>query len=428
MSANEDEFNFRTDANDYADANDMEGEASPEEARASGGAPDPLPWEDPEQQTHVRPAPPDVTYAPRERPEEPAPAAQQEHNIAPSIMIGPSRSGKTTLLLAIGRACHLAEDADLELEFVPDENTGQLMKRAIERITNRQQGPPATRGKPEHYPFWIHVSDKPRSFWEPPLDADLYTVMSDGGGGYLLPPEDVSVESEQWRNELIASAKSAVSIIFCIDATAPESSILEKELPLLLSKITEPRIVDVKLTLRQRMQNWFHQHMNRFRRRPYPPLKTRRSKPCLNVDRFLLLLTQVDKLCYKMDDPARYASMINPVEQARELLGISLLNSIRSALKPGAVLAAGISSAWGFRSDGEPFADPDGTPVAVAGESGEDILRRWTPFGIRDALYFIATGRCRGTVKELARRDLELMHGVEPIPFTFRPSNEQAEV
>jgi hypothetical protein len=426
MSTNEDGFNVRPDDEDVADANDREWDEEPETPPASAGS-----WEEPHQRSSARPIPPDAAFT-RESPPEEARPAEEEPTIAPGIMIGATMSGKTTLLLAIGRACHLIDDESLELEFVPDERTGELMKEATERITGKKRGPDATVGKPDNYPFWIRVSAKPKSFWEHPLDTDLYMVMSDGAGEYLLPAEDMDVASNQWRNELISIAQNATSIIFCIDVTAPSATILEKELPLLLSKITVPRTVDIEFTTQQRFQNWFHQRLNRvrrwFRRPLVPPLRTKRSKPCLSVERFLLLLTQVDKLCYKMDNPARYAGLIDPVEQARDLLGIPLLNSIRSALKPGAAFAVGVNSAWGFRPDGEPFADPDGTPINLADESGEDILKRWTPFGIRDAIYFIATGRCRGTVKQLTRKDLELARGLEPLPFSFRKTSEHIEV
>ena len=151
-------------------------------------------------------------------------------------------------------------------------------------------------------------------------------------------------------------------------------------------------------------------------------------KSCLNVDRFLLLLTQVDKLCHQLpqgiDRTVRFAEMIDPVEQARELLGVPVLKTIQNSLKPGAQFAVGVISAMGFHPrTGDPFADVDGTPLNLDSESGEDILRRWTPFGIRDAIYFLATGKCRGRVKEL--RPADLRAGLEPLEFSYTATSHK---
>ena len=151
-------------------------------------------------------------------------------------------------------------------------------------------------------------------------------------------------------------------------------------------------------------------------------------KSCLNVDRFLLLLTQVDKLCHQLpqgiDRTVRFAEMIDPVEQARELLGVPVLKTIQNSLKPRAQFAVGVISAMGFHPrTGDPFADVDGTPLNLDSESGEDILRRWTPFGIRDAIYFLATGKCRGRVKELHPSDLRA--GLEPLEFSYTATSHK---
>jgi hypothetical protein len=72
---------------------------------------------------------------------------------------------------------------------------------------------------------------------------------------------------------------------------------------------------------------------------------------------------------------------------------------------------------------GDPFADFDGTPLDLNSESGENVLRRWTPYGIRDAIYFLATGRCRGTVRELVAADLET--GSEPLEFSYSVDHQE---
>jgi hypothetical protein len=339
------------------------------------------------------------------------------------IMIGPAASGKTTLLTAIKRACDLPSQDGLNLEFIPEKATAEKIKTAIDKITNRQEGHPAT-GDVRNYPFEVHVSAKAPNFWSQPLEADLHIVMSDGGGGFLLPTVDISkdVISQDNRNQLINEALNATSMILCVDITRPGSTLLEKELAISFAEMARPIVFSSPV-------HWTTQLWSKLQRRPIPPGRARRKR-CLNVDRFLLLLTQVDKLCYRLpssiDRTIRFAEMIEPVEQARDLLGVPVLKTIQSFLKPGARFAVGVISAMGFHPlTGDPFADVDGTPLNLASESGEDILRRWTPYGIRDAIYFLATGECRGTVKELTPG--YLMSGAEPLEFSYS-TNHQKEV
>jgi hypothetical protein len=329
-------------------------------------------------------------------------------------MIGPVAAGKTTLLTAIKRACDLPSGDGMDLEFIPEKPTAEKIKTAINKITNRDPGHEAT-GDVGHFPFEIHVNRNAPNFWSPALEADLHMVMSDGGGEFLLPSgDDQDIHRRQFREELVNAALKATSMILCIDVTKPDSTLLEKELAISFAEMARPYKFPSPVHWRTRL--W-----SRLRRRPAPRPNVRK-KLCLNVDRFLLLLTQVDKLCHQLpptiERPVRFAEMIDPVEQARDLLGIPVLKTIQNMLKPEARFAVGVISAMGFHPvTGDPFADVDGTPLNLASESGEDILRRWTPFGIRDALYFLATRECRGTVKELT--PAHLMAGAEPLEFSY---------
>lgn len=329
------------------------------------------------------------------------------------VMLGPSKSGKTTLLTAIKRACDQPADDALNLEFIPREETATKIKIAVENIVERKKGHAATPDV-KNYPFEIHVSAKQPSFWSPPLEADLHVVMSDGGGEFLLPTDVLTEDQKVFRQQLIETALGAASMILCVDVSMPSTTTLEKELAISFAKISRPTPIPSTIHWSVKLSAWI-------RRRPVPKPRER-LKECLNVDRFLLLLTQVDKLCHQLpssiERTIRFAEMLDPVEQARELLGVPILKTIRSALKPSTSFAVGVISAMGFHPiTGDPFADVDGTPLNLDSETGEDILRRWTPFGIRDAIYFLATGKCRGRVKELRASDLDL--GTEPLEFSY---------
>lgn len=365
------------------------------------------------------PPPPHVTAQPGAAPDAP-PRTAIDAGENSCVMIGPSGSGKTTLLLAIGRACDLPEDDSVKLEFVAETQTAQLMRESVRRIAAGLQGPDVTLNRREQYPFSIHISARPSGLLASPVEEDLYIVMSDIGGETLFPEEGGFVADRlSGRAAQVDAARQAQSLIFCVDAANPRGHFLEQELPVLFSEMLTEVAVDVEVPWQQRLRERFRPNGR--------ALPRRRRKRLLNVDRFLLLLTQTDRLCYGMTDARRFVAMIEPVEQARDLLGPRLLNIINSSLKPGASFAVGVSSAWGFNPlRGGPFAGPDGRPILLGSETPREVLKRWTPYGIRDAIYFIATGHCRGTVKRVQPADLLSDRKHQPIEFNFRDRGAQA--
>jgi hypothetical protein len=320
------------------------------------------------------------------------------------------------LLTAIKRACDLPADDNLILEFIPGKETAERIKMAIKAIVAKAEGHKASTDV-KTYPFEVHVTAKPTNFWSAPFESDLHVTMSDGAGGLLLPAFEE--RDDEKRQMLVKTALNASSMILCADITTPGNTVLETELAISFAEMSKQMSVTSSV-------HWSSKFWARLQRRPAPQPR-KRVKSCLNVDRFLLLLTQVDKLCHRLphdiDRTIRVAEMIDPVEQARALLGVSVLRTIRNALKPDATFAVGVISAMGFHPlTGDPFADVDGTPLHLDSESGEDVLKRWTPYGIRDAIYFLATGKCRGRVKELQPADLTV--GPEPLDFTYSATSQ----
>jgi hypothetical protein len=312
------------------------------------------------------------------------------------MALGPSAAGKTSLLFAVGRACLLPEPGDPDLLFVPDASTAELMKQAVRESVDERLRRRATR-QPATYGFHVQSVEAGRR-WprRRPLVPPLRVAIHDGPGGALFPAEvrhPFSAEDlARWQARLFASARQAASLLFCVNAECPQSDLWQTHLPEIVSQIVRP--------------------VGRLQRK-------------LQAERVLVLLTKVDRLCDRAVRAGRdegtsvcsslggsdhraetLARNIDPVEQARQALGVSTLNLIRSVLKPTARFAAGVTSAGGFSTSGRPYWDHDGKPVRFSGESGDDVLRRWMPFGVRDAIVFVASGRCRGTVREIRREDL----------------------
>jgi hypothetical protein len=332
------------------------------------------------------------------------------------VMIGPADSGKTTLLAAIKRACEQEAEDDMNLGFVAEPETARLISLALGRMARRETGRRST-NEVQNYPFEINLTAKAPNFWSPPIRVKLSVTMNDSPGGAVFPTEDRTDLSDK-RNSVIAQAKTATSMILCVDITRPSVLTLQQQLPLAFAEIVEKHPVSTPIHFKEMLWNKLRgrfggstQDGHAF----FEPL-------CLNVDRFLLMLTQVDKLCYQLPhsikQTVRIAEIIDPVEQARSLFGPELLKMIRNVLKPDADFAVSVTSAFGFHPlTGNSFADFDGRASPLSTDSGEDILRRWTPYGIRNAIYFLATGRARGTVKRLLPGDFK--PGPEPIDFTY---------
>lgn len=360
-------------------------------------------------------------------------------------LIGPTDSGKTTLLTAIERACQLPVDDNLDLVFTPNEDTSTLIRSAYRRIAGKEVSVRSS-VTVRDFPFRIGLTCESGRFWSPDLEADMDVVMSDGPGGHLFPVEASDPESERFRQDMVQRVSRAEAVVLCVDATKCNLTLLDSELGRLLAETTRVRDIEHPIRFKDQMQVRFGNSVMSWKRRldeavgkksrryyqSRRPLNgngngnrgngngTRvRQQQCLAADRFLLLLTQIDKLCDQFPNqvvPLDVAKMIDPIAQARHLLGPAFLSRIFKAVSPNGQVAVGVCSAMGFHPDtGTPFADRVGKPFSWSSELGDELLRSWTPFGVRDAIYFMATGNCRGAVRELTKEKLLMVNGSSEI-------------
>ncbi|MDQ3801747.1 MAG: hypothetical protein M3384_20170, partial [Acidobacteriota bacterium] len=338
-------------------------------------------------------------------------------------MIGPPKSGKTTLLAAIERACEMYSEDGISLEFYPQPELAKKIELAISSVLNKESKYDATQ-KIDNYGFRICVTEEnPEGLFSLPLEVDIEGKLIDSGGGILFPvaqmeekmkgkssdEEDSTMriireQSEEQKNEVFNNLREASSIILCVDASNPNIPLLYKHMTSLLSNSRDERaIYNRPIRLKEKINYWI-------RRKTVPKYSPRR-RPALKAKRFLLLLTHIDQLCESAPNPERMARLINPVVQAREMLGVGLLEKISKSLHPEkAKFAVGVCSPWGFNGEekgGKPFADENGQVLAAFHERGEELLLKWKPFGVRDAIYFIATGKCRGSVAEVTEQHLK---------------------
>jgi hypothetical protein len=87
-------------------------------------------------------------------------------------------------------------------------------------------------------------------------------------------------------------------------------------------------------------------------------------------------------------NPRDLAGRLDPVRFAEDRLG-ALLGQVRSACSPAAQVAVSLTSSWGF--------DPPEQEMKGVGEASR--LERWSPFGLWEAMLFLATGEARHPVE-----------------------------
>jgi hypothetical protein len=252
---------------------------------------------------------------------------------------------------------------------------------------------------------------------------------------------------EDWEATMVEKVAGSRHLILCVDASAPRSDLWRTYLPRLVGKLVEGRpegpvgaeesTADVSS---EDQESWRVKLRRFWGRGPRNQVVRRRARSIghgLPFERVLVLLTKMDQFAADALDQlteardwlnkqptanreSTHASLVHlteltpedllrrlaPVDQAREILGASLLQRIRSAMSPSTQIAVGLSSAGGFKRDGHPFFGSKGTPERLLGVSQEDVLRHWVPFGVREAMLFMATGEPNHLVELLTPEHL----------------------
>ncbi|WP_224250137.1 hypothetical protein [Hyalangium gracile] len=308
-------------------------------------------------------------------------------------MIGPPRAGKTCVLAALEPACYagpLDDDGQLNLRhgFTVD-GQSLLSGYTVDWVT-RDEDPHSTLGCTD-YMLEVTVQARRPGFRS---SQRVTTIQCTDTPGDLLFPKQGTQVNVDLRNRLLGQAKEASSIILVLDSTASSAELVERQLRSILDSITSLSGPENPGFWR-RLLRWIPQ-------RP----QVGRHVPLASV-RFLILLTQIDKLAHSVSrqlreqdldvSPLAVAKAIDPVALALELIGERNLRRIWSVMGRRARLAVGVSSARGFLrgSSGQTFTEWS------AGRDAQERLGAWSSFGVYEALRFITTGRCGGPVKRV---------------------------
>jgi energy-coupling factor transporter ATP-binding protein EcfA2 len=331
-----------------------------------------------------------------------------------AVIIGPSGSGKTNLLLAMHQACHCEKPGDPELDFVHENSAmAELIQHSIHMMLDDAVLRSST--GPLRYDFSVAVRDGK----EP--EQHLSVQIHDGLGGALFPGEAQGpieqTEVQKWQDAMIQAARQADSLVLCVESIR-SPRLLFLHLPLLIQKmLVEQTIARSSAPPPLWLTAW--RRISKQNTEPLPPQRFVLNR--LPFRRVLVLLTKVDQLAastieqigrrdrfMSQQTAARLTSLMDPIECAREIVGVSSLRGLLSSMRPDANLAVALSSGGGFRSDtGTPLLDRQGRVNAASTTEREHLLSRWRPYGIREAIYFLASGRESGTLRVLKREHLQ---------------------
>lgn len=298
-------------------------------------------------------------------------------------IFGPMGSGKTASIVAFDQACALGRTGANQLTFqAGDERTQELIRHGVDTLTEHDRFFRATTDV-RTYPFTLRGripgrgARLPRSF-------ELGGAIWDGPGGGLFPPKGQPVHPS--RATLLQRGRSAEVLVFCFDVNQRWHELLA----------------------------W----------RLHDALRGMSSDGVLRARRILVLLNKVDLLAHRLASHLRrtacdpltrricardVAQRIDPLSQAIEVLGRPQLTRFRSYMAPDSSFAVGLCSTSGFTPEGEILLNEAGRPVRRdAGEHLDNsaFLNLWQPFGVQDALLYVAAGEVAGQVSLVRDDDL----------------------
>jgi hypothetical protein len=294
------------------------------------------------------------------------------------LVVGPPGSGKTGFLLAVKQACQTPAGNGCQIRLQPLGRTASWVGRPA-HVSADHPILPKLSDIIDPFEFRMEILECLNGRRSASPEASLEMIFHEAA---------LSVDSEddregEDRHSRLEQGGPPDALLLLVDALNPRPEIWYEGLPLILDLLTGGGLKD------------------------------------LEMDRVLLLLSRIDLLCHevsasrsatrsRLDDwltrsSEGFAHAIDPPAQMVEMLGASALKAILDVLRPGASLAVGLASAGGFDAEGRTLLDAGGRPRIP---DASLALRRWRPFGIREALLFLATGRAEPPISTFSYCDL----------------------
>ena len=317
------------------------------------------------------------------------------------MLLGPPSAGKTTLIAAMARSCRIPVQSEIDLRWraAGDDKSiqelSELLDKSVAQILDKNlRDDEKTKATNRHVRYDFNIEGRLNledSFNGPQL-FNMKLSFHDGPGGAMFTTDRaVWDDQEETRMSMLRDSKNAYTLIFCFDGSIRSGRLMHSSLFRILP-------------LLQRQQ---------------------RRKNYIEAMRVVILLNKVDQVCDKFYrqmvkknpklrknrhfTPQSIAKDMDPMAMAIECLGYEALKMIRDAMRPDAELAVGLTSTWGFKYDGRPLVDHNGLPTfntALDRGSENEFIAQWRPFGIREALIYLATGETDSMLQIVTQKDL----------------------
>jgi hypothetical protein len=215
-------------------------------------------------------------------------------------------------------------------------------------------------------------------------------TLVDGPGGTLFPNQPTAL-TPQFEELMVERVREADSLVICIDSAKPQLAVFRKQFSALLERVGGKSRLGIPakrvLVLLTKVDAAVAAAVQ----------GAHRAHQQLQQDEWPTLALRV--LRNNSITPYRLASLLSPFDFARATLDQATLSMIRRSLDSRAQMAIGVCSSTGFYSDGSVFWDDLRSEIYPRIAQGPDErLRNWTPFGIEEAIVFLASGRAFSTV------------------------------
>lgn len=347
---------------------------------------------------------PDVNDSlPWEHDTPPSPAAEEPPR-QPDLrcpVIGLPHSGKTTLLFALNQACLDEGHDEFNLEFIPDDpETVTLMQSASDFIF-RGVELVGTIGV-THYNFRVFVQDRRN----PEREHACVMSVTDGQGGHLFAPGAPGSRRLDGWDKLVEQARVSECLLLCADASIASLEQLYHGLPHMLRAFRGPhrKLPQRRVLL---LLTKIDVVINEFLASTRVWARARRRRGLRSSRALDLFAGGVSRHGSWPGLPREtIARALSPLGQARVHLG-KIVGLLQASIETDAVFAVGVCSAYGLA----------GPPEIDDVRSAQERLAAWTPYGVREALLFLAAGDIRHPIERVPRRGLEHAASMRRIPL-----------
>ncbi len=311
----------------------------------------------------------------------------RNHPDKTAFIWGRSNSGKTTLIKALQQSTKVRSTAPHV--YVNNED---MVKQIIDLkksmiSTHASYLGIATTGE-KNYVFDI-VDDK--------SGKHLKITVQDGAGEAMFPisidENEIVSNQDDLHKKLTEKAKEANYILLCVNATEIAQNYFDIILPRFLANFTE-------------------------------------NNKIKNCEKFIIVLTNIDSLAniaYQQVSnhlsklktyqsrkrgitPEKISHLIDPVQQAKMIIGKSALIDIKKALNKDAQLLVALCSAYGFNEDGNLIFQENAEDSIFNMDSsyslGEDHIDQWRPFGVLELLDYLLLHRKKSTIEIITKKDI----------------------